>query len=110
MYETNPGRVPPTASICGARCDKARPNAATSEVRAPLSSLETHKFIANGFVVNERTSAITSLIAFGSRPCAPKDPRPPKFDTAAVSLWDEKPPSGPWMIGYSIARVSETRV
>src|ERR1700730_2339514 len=48
--------------------------------------------------------------AFGSRPCAPNDPSPPKFDTAEVSLCDERPPSGPWMIGYSIPRASETRV
>src|ERR1700729_564306 len=96
--------------MCGERCDKARSNAAASDERAPASSIETHKFIANGFAVSERISAITSLIAFGSRLSAPKDPSPPKFDTAAVSLCDDKPPSGPWMIGYSIPRVDATRV
>src|SRR5271156_7257652 len=94
----------------GDRCDRARWNAAASDVGAAASSIETHKFIAKGFAVSERISAITSPIALGSRPCAPKDPSPPKFDTAAVSLCDERPPSGPWMIGYSIPRASETRV
>src|SRR5215469_9834125 len=67
----------------------------SSDVRAPSSSMDTHKFIANGFDVRERISAITSLIAAGDKPCAPKDPSPPKLETAAVNLWDDNPPSGP---------------
>src|SRR6267154_5723129 len=96
--------------MCGERCDRARRNAAASDVRAPGSSIETHRFMANGFAVSERISAITSSIALGSSPGAPNDPSPPKFDTAAVSLCDERPPSGPRMIGYSIPRTLETRV
>src|SRR6266849_6471040 len=42
-------------------------NAFSSDVRAPSSSIETHKFIANGFDVRERISAIMSLIAPGVR-------------------------------------------
>src|SRR5579859_4251714 len=64
--------------------------------------METQRLIANGFWVSERISPITSTIALGSRLCAPNEPRPPKLDTAAVSLCDEKPPSGPWIRGYSI--------
>jgi len=45
------------------------------------SSIDTHKFIANGFDVRERISAITSLMASGAKPCAPNDPSPPKFET-----------------------------
>lgn len=41
---------------------------------------------------------------------APNEPSPPKFETAAVSLCEEKPPSGPWMTGYSMTRISATRV
>jgi hypothetical protein len=107
LCRANIGCVPQSASMCGERCDRARWNAAASDVRASASSIETHKFIANGFAVSERISAITSSITFGSRPCAPNGPSPPKFDTAAVSLCDESPPSGPWMIGYSIPRTSE---
>src|SRR5580658_1667571 len=66
--------------------------------------------MAKGLLVKERISATTSWIADGARPCAPKEPRPPKFDTAAVRGWEEKPPSGPWMIGYSIPSLFETRV
>ena len=36
--------------------------------------------------------------------------QPPKFDTAAVKRCDEKSPRGPWMIGYSIPSLFETRV
>src|SRR5580658_6183877 len=66
--------------------------------------------MAKGLLVKERISATTSCIAVGARPCAPKEPRPPKFDTAAVRRCEEKPPSGPWMIGYSMPSWLETRV
>src|SRR5580658_8509685 len=66
--------------------------------------------MAKGLLVKERISATTSWIAVGARPCAPKEPRPPKFDTAAVRGCAEKPPSGPWMIGYSMPSWLETRV
>jgi hypothetical protein len=62
---------------------------------APSSSIDTHKFIANGFEVRERISAMTSLIASGARPCAPNEPSPPKLETAAVSRCEDSPPSGP---------------
>src|SRR5256886_17705612 len=67
----------------------------SSDVRAPSSSMDTHKFIANGFDVRERISAITSLTAPGVRLCAPNDPSPPKLETAAVNFCDDNPPSGP---------------
>jgi hypothetical protein len=46
------------------------------------------------FRCQERICAITSLIASGAKPCAPNDPSPPKLETAAVSLYDDSPPSG----------------
>ena len=51
--------------------------------------------IAKGFDVRERICAITSLIASGAMLCAPNEPSPPKFETDAVSLSDDNPPSGP---------------
>ena len=66
--------------------------------------------MAKGFVVSERISAMTSLMAPGVRPCAPKDPNPPKFETAAVSLCEESPPKGPCTIGYSMPTRFEKRV
>src|SRR3984893_3385886 len=96
--------------MCGARCERARRNAAASELHASASSIETHRFIANGFAVSERISAIASSIASGSRPCAPNDASPPKLATAAARLCDDRPPRGPWSIGYSIRRIFETRV
>ena len=39
----------------------------------------------------------------------PKDPRPPKFETAAVSLCEESPPKGPCTIGYSMPTRFEKR-
>ncbi len=65
------------------------------EVKAPSSSIETHKFIAKGFAVNERISAITLAMACGVRPWAPNDPKPPKLETAAASRCVVSPPSGP---------------
>jgi hypothetical protein len=61
--------------------------------------METQRFIANGFVVSERISLTTSAIADGSRLSAPNEPNPPKLETAAVSLCEERPPRGPWMMG-----------
>jgi hypothetical protein len=49
-------------------------------------------------------------MAEGLRPCAPKEPRPPKFETAAVNHCVDRPPRGPWIIEYSIPRREETRV
>src|SRR6202790_25087 len=72
--------------------------------------METQRFMAKGLPVKERISATTARIADGARPCAPKEPSPPKFDTAAVRRCEEKPPSGPWMIGYSIPSLFVTRV
>jgi hypothetical protein len=65
--------------------------------------------IANGFEVRERICAIASLIASGAKEWAPSDPRPPKFDTAAVNFCDDSPPSGPWIRGYSIPSVEVNR-
>ena len=36
---------------------------------APLSSIDTQRFIANDLSVIERSSAMTSFIAPGSKPC-----------------------------------------
>ena len=58
--------------------------------------------MANGFEVSERSSAITALISSGVREWAPYEPSPPKLETAAVSRWEDSPPSGPWTMGYSI--------
>ena len=55
-------------------------------VRAPSSSIATHKFIANGLDVRDRISAITSLMASGGKLCAPNDPSPPRLVTPAVNL------------------------
>ena len=49
----------------------------------------------NGLEVSARISAIASLIAEGFKPCAPNDPSPPKLETAADSLCEDKPPKGP---------------
>ena len=81
--------------MCAAMCARLRENASLPEVRAPSSSIETHKLIANGFEVSAQISAITSLIAEGFKLCAPKEPRPPKFETAAVKRCVDKPPRGP---------------
>src|SRR5580700_3913904 len=96
--------------MCREMEERLRENASLLELRAPSSSIETQRFIANGFEVSERISAMTSLMAAGLRPCAPNDPRPPKFETAAVNRWVDRPPSGPWIIGYSMPRRDETRV
>jgi hypothetical protein len=64
-------------------------------MRAPSSSIDTHKFTANGRDVSARIAPMTPLIASGDNEWAPNDPRPPKFDTAAVNRCDESPPSGP---------------
>src|ERR1700733_8454725 len=61
-------------------------NPFSSAVLAPSSSVDTHKFIANGLDVRARISEITSLIASGCKPCAPNDQSPQKYDTEAVSL------------------------
>ena len=72
-----------------------RLNAVSSELRAPSSSMETHRFTANGREVSDRISAITSLISGGVLERAPNDPSPPKLDTAAANRWDDSPPRGP---------------
>src|SRR5262249_44582053 len=96
--------------MCPVRVARLRANASLPEVPAPLSSIETHKLIANGLGVSARISVITSLIAEGLKPCAPKEPRPPKCETVAVNRCVDRPPRGPWMIGYSIPRLEEIRV
>src|SRR6266566_5260355 len=83
------GRGAPKAARCAASGARLRLNAFSSDVRAPSSSIETHRFIANGFDVSEPISAITFLIASGARPCAPNDPSPPKLETAAVNFCDD---------------------
>src|SRR5437899_3187817 len=57
----------PQAAIWTASGARPLVNAVSSDGRAPSPSIETHKFIANGFDVRERISAITSLIAPGVR-------------------------------------------
>src|SRR5581483_1906032 len=74
---------------------KLRRKSSSPDLRAPSSSIDTQRFIANGFDVNERISAMTSLIASGARLSAPNDPSPPKFETAAVNLCEGSPPKGP---------------
>src|SRR6266478_2280764 len=69
-------------------CAFVRPSRASS-------SCDTHRFIAKGFEVRERISAITSLMASGERLSAPNDPSPPKLETAAVNFCDDNPPRGP---------------
>src|SRR5215470_13351222 len=94
-YGLYAGRGAPKAARWTASGARLLLNAPSSDVRAPSSSIDTHKFIANGLDVSNRICAITSLIASGSKPCAPNDPSPPKLETAAVNLCDDKPPSGP---------------
>src|SRR5712664_465142 len=89
------GRGAPKAARWPASGARLLMKALSSDVRAPASSIDTHKFIAKGLEVRERISAITSLIASGGKPCAPNDPSPPKLETAAVNLCDDSPPSGP---------------
>src|SRR6266851_5331821 len=89
------GRGAPKAAIWAASGARLLLNAFSLDVRAPSSSIDTHKFIANGFDVRERISPMTSLIASGAKPCAPNDPSPPKLETAAVNFCDDNPPSGP---------------
>src|ERR1700722_4511283 len=98
-YGTYGGCSPPTLAICGANGARLRANCSAVDVNAPSSSSDTHRLIANGFGVSDRISAMTAPIDSGLMPSAPNDPRPPKFDTAAVNRWDERPPNGPWMIG-----------
>ena len=64
---------------------RLRANALLSEVPTPLSSVETHKLIADGLEVSAPISLITFLMAEGLKPCAPKEPRPPQFETVAVN-------------------------
>src|SRR5438445_3355337 len=104
------GRGTPRAVRCPASGARLRLKAPTSEVRAPSSSIDTHRLMANGRDVSERISAITSLMASGSRECAPNDPSPPKLETAAVSLCEDSPPSGPWMRGYLIPSFAVIRL
>src|SRR5476649_2101734 len=89
------GRGAPKAARSATNGARLLLNPFSSAVRAPSSSIDTHKFIANGLDVRERISAITSLMASGGKLCAPNDPSPPKLDTAAVNLCDDNPPSGP---------------
>src|SRR5579883_2056595 len=96
--------------MCGAIRARLFAKSYAVEENAPASSIETQRFIANGFLVSERISAMTSLIALGAKPCAPNEPSPPKFETAAVSCCVANPPSGPWMMGYSIPRREVRRV
>ena len=94
-YALYSGRGAPSSARWAASGARHRLNARSSDVRAPSSSIDTHRFIANGLVVRERTCAITSLIRSGARLCAPNDPSPPKLETAAVNRCDDKPPRGP---------------
>ena len=73
-------------------CARKRPHL---DAAAPSSSIETHKFIANGFEVSVRAFPRSHPDALGARPCAPKRAKAPKLETAAVSRCEEKPPSGP---------------
>src|SRR6202790_2715367 len=98
-YGLNVGRGAPKAARWVARGARLRLKAFSSDVLAPSSSIDTHKFIANGFDVRERISAITSLIPPGDKPTSPNDPSPPKLETAAVNFCDDNPPSGPRMTG-----------
>ncbi len=66
--------------------------------------------MANGLLVSARISAMMSAIASGAFECAPNEPRPPKLETAAVNCWEESPPSGPWISGYSMPRREVSRV
>src|SRR5712671_2693490 len=94
-YGVYAGRGAPNAARWPPRGARLLLNAFSSDVRAPSSSIDTHRFIANGFDVRERISPTTSLIASGAKPCAPNDPSPPKLETAAVNFCDDNPPSGP---------------
>ena len=40
-------------------------------------------------------AGVDAIVASGAKPCAPNDPSPPKFETAAVNFCDDNPPSGP---------------
>ena len=63
---------------------------------AAASAVETHRFTANGASVRDRMSATTARMASGVIPCAPNNPSPPTFDTAAASCGDDSPPpNGP---------------
>ena len=66
-YGLKDGRVPPSDRMCGASVVRLRWNAASSDVFAPSSSIDTQRFIANGLSVIVRSSAITSLIALGAQ-------------------------------------------
>jgi hypothetical protein len=55
----------PRAAMWAASGARLLLNSCSSDVRAPSSAIDTHKFIANGFDVRERISAITSVIALG---------------------------------------------
>src|SRR5229473_602317 len=91
-YGVYAGRGAPNAAIWPARGARLLLNAFSSDVRAPSSSIDTHRFIANGFDVRERICAMTSLVTSGVSPWAPNDPSPPKLETAAVNFCDDNPP------------------
>src|SRR5215213_940177 len=78
---------------------------------APGSSVDTHRFMANGASVRLRISPTASIMRAGGMPCAPKEPSPPALDTAATRRGDESPPpNGPCTIGYCMPRRRETLV
>jgi hypothetical protein len=70
--------------MCRVIADRLRADASSPDVNAPSSSTETQRFMAKGFAVSERISAMASWMAPGASPTPPNDPSPPKFETAAV--------------------------
>jgi len=94
------GRAAPSPRD-GRQRERLRLNALSSEVRRPSSSIDTHRFIANGCDVRDRICAITSVMAAG-RGCAHRTIRVRHSWRPLPSVCEDSPPSGPWMMGYSI--------
>src|SRR5689334_9049527 len=68
----------------------------------PGSATDTQRLRLKGFAVRARMSAVTLRMSAGASGSAPNEPRPPRFETVAVSsAVDRPPPNGPWITGWS---------
>lgn len=85
------GSPSPTSARKGATARRAR--SSSSEEGRGTAGSGANRFTANGREVSDRIFRIASRIASGARYWAANDPRPPAFDTAAVSSGVDGPPA-----------------